>query len=119
MTFFGYIRLVNFITEFAGADNEFSPWMRNLAPGRCPLIGVTRGKLLAQTETIDGRWIELGKAAQCRGNKIDLLHIGTAVGTGREVQSDPNFGQDEIAFVQILRGSIRDLTTSQVAVDRL
>ena len=73
---------------------------------------MTRGKLLAQAETINGRWIELGKATQRRGNKIDLFHIGTAVGAGREMQSDPDFGQDRNAVVQIPRGSARDLAAS-------
>ena len=60
------------------------------------------GKLLAQAETINGRWIELRKAPQRRGNKIDLFHIGTAVGAGREMEADPDFGQDGKVVVQIL-----------------
>jgi hypothetical protein len=80
---------------------------------------MARGKLPAQAKTIHRRGIELGEAPQRRGNEIDLFHIGTAVGAGREMQTDPDFGQDGKAVVQILGGSIRDIAASQSAVDRL
>ena len=70
-----------------------------LMPRRGALIGVTRGKPLAQSKTIHWRGMELGKIPKRRGNEIDLIHIGTAMGAGREMQSDPNFGQDGNAVV--------------------
>jgi hypothetical protein len=80
---------------------------------------VARGKLLTQAKTIHRRGIELGEVPQRRRNEIDLFHIGTAVSAGREMQADPDFGQDGKAVVQILRGSIREITASQSAVDPL
>jgi hypothetical protein len=80
---------------------------------------VPRSKLLAQAKTIRRRRIEVGKAPKRRGNEIDLFHIGTAVGAGREMQADPDFGQDGKAAVQILGGSIREIAASESAVDPL
>jgi hypothetical protein len=59
---------------------------------------------------IEWRGIELGKVPQRRGNEIDLFQIGTAVSAGRKMQADPDFAQDGKAIVQILGGSIRDIT---------
>jgi hypothetical protein len=70
------------------------------------------GKLLAQVKTIHWRGIELGEVPQRRGNEIDLFDIATAVGTGREMQTNLDFGQDGKAIVQILRGTIRDIPAS-------
>jgi hypothetical protein len=63
--------------------------------------------------------MELGEAPQRRGNEIDLFQIGTAVSAGREMQADPDFGQDGKTVVQILGGSIRDITASQSTGDPL
>jgi hypothetical protein len=63
--------------------------------------------------------MEFGEAPQRRGNEIDLFQIGMAVSAGREMQADPDFGQDGKAVVQILGGSIRDITASQSAGDPL
>jgi hypothetical protein len=83
------------------------------------LVGVARGKLLAQAKTIHRRGIELGEASKRRGNEIDLFHIGTAVSAGHEMQADPDFDQDGKAVVQILGGSIRDIAASQSTMDPL
>ena len=80
---------------------------------------MTRGKPLTQSNTIRWRGIELGKALQRRRNEIDLLHIGTAVGAGREMQVDSDFGQDGKAVVQILGDLIRDIAASQATLDPL
>ena len=93
--------------------------MRNLLLGRDALVGVARGKLLTQAKTIHRRGIELGEVPQRRTNEINLFHVGTAVGAGREMQADPDFGQDGKAVVQILGDSIREITASQSAVDPL
>ena len=60
---------------------------------------MVNGKLLVQAETIQWRGIELGKIPKRRGKEIDLFHIDTAIGAGREMQSDPNFGQDRNAVI--------------------
>ena len=78
-----------------------------------------RSKLLAQAKTIRRRRIEVGKAPKRRGNEIDLFDIATAVDAGREMQADPDFGQDGKAAVQILGGSIREIAASESAVDPL
>lgn len=80
---------------------------------------VMRGKLLAQAKTIHRRGIELGEVPQRRRNEIDLFHIGTTVYAGREMQAEPDLGQDRKAVVQIFGGSIREITASQSAVDPL
>ena len=58
------------------------------------------------------RGIKLGEAPKRRGNEIDLFDIGMAVGTGREMQANPNFGQDGKAIVQIIGGTICDIPAS-------
>ena len=77
------------------------------------------GKLLAQAETINGRWIELRKALYGFTHRSYLFDIGTAIGAGREMQADQDFGQDGKAVVQILGGSISEIAASQSAVDPL
>ena len=67
--------------------------------GRGCLIGVARGKPLAKAKPIQWRRIELGEPPKRRGNEIDLFHIGTTVSAGREMQTDPDFGQDAKAIV--------------------
>jgi hypothetical protein len=86
---------------------------------RGALVGVVSGKLLAQAKTIHRRRIELGEVPKRRRNEIDLFHIRTAVSAGREMQADPDFGQDGKAVVQILGGSIRDIAASQSTMDPL
>ena len=93
--------------------------MRNLLLGRGAPAGVPRSKLLAQAKTSHRRGIEVGEAPKRRGNEIDLFHIGTAVGAGREMQADQDFCQDGKAAVQILRGSIREIAASESSVDPL
>jgi hypothetical protein len=80
---------------------------------------VVRGKLLAQAKTIHRQGIELEEVPQRRRNEINLFHVGTAVGTGREMQVDQDFGQDGKEVIQILGGSIREIAASQSAVDLL
>ena len=80
---------------------------------------MARDKLLAQAKTIHRRGIELGEASKRRRNEIDLFHIGTTVGAGREMQADSDFGQDGKAVVQILGSLICEITASQSAVDPL
>lgn len=63
--------------------------------------------------------MERGETPQRSGNEIDLFQIGTAVSAGREVQTNPDFGEDGKVVVQILGGSIRDITASQSAGDPL
>jgi len=55
---------------------------------------MVRVKPLAQSKTIRLRGIKLGEAPKRRGNEIDLFDIATAVDAGREMQADPDFGQD-------------------------
>jgi len=73
---------------------------------------MARGKPLAQAKTIRLRGIKLGEAPKRRGNEIDLFDIATAVDAGREMQVDPDFGQDGKAVVQVLGGSISDIAAS-------
>jgi hypothetical protein len=54
---------------------------------------MARGEPLAQVKTIHRQGIELGKAPNSRGNEIDLFYVGPAMGTGRKMQADPDFGQ--------------------------
>jgi hypothetical protein len=69
-----------------------------------------------QTEAIHGERIEIGKATQRRGDKIDLLHVDAAVGTGGKMQSDPNLGEGRNIVVKIFRDSFREIAASQAAV---
>jgi hypothetical protein len=80
---------------------------------------MARIKPLAQSKTIRLRGITLGKAPKRRGNEIDLFDIATTVDAGREMQADPDFGQDGKVVVQILRGTTRDIVASQSAADPL
>ena len=73
---------------------------------------MARIKLLAQSKTIGLRGIILGEAPKRRGNEMDLFDIATAVDAGREMQVDPDFGQDGKAVVQVLGGSISDIAAS-------
>ena len=93
--------------------------MRNPLLGAGAPAGVPRSKLLAQAKTIHRRGIEVGEAPKRRGNEADLFHIGTALGAEREMQTDPDFGQNGKAAVQILRGSIREIAASESSVDLL
>jgi hypothetical protein len=72
-----------------------------------------RIKPLAQSKTIRLRGITLGEAPKRRGNEIDLFDIATAVDAGREMQADPDFGQDRKMVVQILGGTTRDIPASE------
>ena len=72
-----------------------------------------RDELPAQPKTIQLQRIVLGKALHCRGNEIDLFEIDTAMGTGREMQANPDFGQEGKMVVQILGRTIRDIRASQ------
>jgi hypothetical protein len=73
---------------------------------------VVSGELSAQAKTIRRQGIELGKAPHCRRNEIDLFDIGAAIGAGREMQANPDVGQDGKMTVQILGGTIRDIPAS-------
>lgn len=73
---------------------------------------MARIKLLAQSKTIRLRGIKLGEAPKRRGNEMDLFDIATAVDAGREMQADQDFGLDGKAIIQILGGTICDITAS-------
>jgi hypothetical protein len=74
---------------------------------------MARIKPLAQAKTIHRQGIELGKAPKSGGNEIDLFDIGTAIGTGREMQANPDFDRNGKMVVQTLGGTIRDIPASQ------
>jgi hypothetical protein len=57
-------------------------------------LTVASGKLLAQVDTINGRWIELGEAPKRRGNEAHLHHIGATVDTGGHVQTNAGLCKD-------------------------
>ena len=57
-------------------------------------LTVMSGKLSAQGEMIDRRWIERGKAPEHRGNETDLHHIGATVGTGGQAQTNADFSKE-------------------------
>jgi hypothetical protein len=76
-------------------------------------------KLPIEAKTIHWRGIDLGKAPERRGNKIDLFHVGTAMRAECEMQADLGFSQDGNAVIQILGGSIRYIAASQATVGPL
>lgn len=55
---------------------------------------MVRIKPLAQSKKIRLRGIKLGEASKRRRNEIDLFDIDTAVDAAREMQANPDFGQD-------------------------
>jgi hypothetical protein len=74
---------------------------------------------LPQAKTVHRRGIKPGEVPKCRGDETDLRHIGTAIGARREMQADPDFGQDGKAVVQILGDPIRDIAASQSTMNPL
>lgn len=80
---------------------------------------VAGGKVLPQTKTLHGGWVQCWQTLQGITDQRELPDVRPAVGAGDEMQADADDGQDRKVVVEILRGSLCDVATGQSAVDPL
>lgn len=71
------------------------------------------GKVLAETQLVNGGEMRLGEECRRIPDQRELLHIGAAVRTWREVQGDTDLRYDWQSFVEIVRCSISHLAAGE------